>query len=323
MEKKHFQFKSKDEADIFVYCWLPQDTKRTKAVVQVSHGMAEHAARYAGLAQYLNADGYAVYANDHRGHGKTANDFEKVGFLAEKDGWDLAVEDMHLLSKIIQERHPSTPLFVLGHSMGSLLVRDYISQYAKEISGALILATSDNPLLLAILGQIIANIEIKIKGPKNRSKLLDKLSFGKYNSHFAPNQTPFDWLSRDCEAVKRYVEDPYCGEVFTSSFFKDLVYGVRKISARKHMEKIPKDLPFLFLSGKTDPVGNMGKGVLKVIEKYLRAGIQDIEYFFIEGARHELLNETCKEEIYALIADWMGRKVKEKPKSIDPVDSIG
>ncbi len=312
MEKDHFQFKTKDSTNIFVYAWIPQDSTKTKAVLQISHGMAEHAARYQGLAEYLNSKGYAVYANDHRGHGRTAGGLENIGFLAQQNGWDLAVADIRQLSQILKKKHPDIPLFALGHSMGGLLLRDYISHYGSEIQGAIILSTSDNPFILCMIGQVIASIEIMAKGAKNRSELLDKMSFGKYNSYFSPNATKFDWLSSDTEAVRKYVDDPYCGEIFTSSFFKDLTYGVRKISSNKYFMKVPKDLPLLFLAGKNDPVGNMTKGVLKVIEKYIKAGIKDIEYIFFERARHEILNEKCKNEVYRHISDWLDEKILQK-----------
>jgi len=232
-------FKASDNKQIQAYKWLPEE--KIKGVLQVSHGMAEHAMRYEGFAEFLNANGYALYANDHRGHGKTAGNVENLGYFADKNGWDLVVEDMHLLTQKIKEEQPNVPVFLFGHSMGSFLSRDYISQYGQDVQGVILSATAGDPGFLGKIGVFVAKMQSLIKGKKNFSNLLDKLSFGEFNKPFEPSRTAFDWLSRNEKEVDKYVNDPYCGTVFTSGFFVDLLTGILKINQMNCIKKTPKN----------------------------------------------------------------------------------
>jgi alpha-beta hydrolase superfamily lysophospholipase len=296
-------FKGSDTKQIHAYKWLPES--QVKGVLQVAHGMAEHAMRYENFAKFLNANGYALYANDHRGHGKTAGSIEKLGYFADKNGWDLVVEDMYVLTQKIKEDLPSTPVFLLGHSMGSFLSRDYISKYGNELEGVILSATAGDPKLLGKLGVFVAKMQSLIQGKKNFSNLLDKLSFGEFNKSFKPNRTAFDWLSRDENEVDKYVNDPYCGTVFTSSFFVDLLSGILKINQIDCIQKVPKNLAVYFIAGEKDPVGDFTKGVSEVFHKFQKVGIEDVTRKFYLGARHEILNETNREEVYQNILTWM------------------
>jgi alpha-beta hydrolase superfamily lysophospholipase len=217
----------------------------------------------------------------------------------------MVVEDMFKFYGIIKKDNPGLPYYLMGVSMGSLLSRSFIMKYGAVLNGVILLGTNGDPGPLKYVGILVSKLEMKLKGKKARSPLLDNLSFGNFNKAFTPNRTKFDWLSKDTANVDSYVEDPYCGFVCTSSFFYDLVTGVDNISKLENVKKTPKDLPVLFLSGENDPVGNMTKGVLEVYHLFKKAGIEDVSYKFYPGVRHEILNDISKEEVILDIINWM------------------
>ena len=308
MKPSEFKLDTTNNFQIHVYEWLPEG--EVKAILQIAHGMAEHAARYANFAEFLTNKGYAVYANDHRGHGKTAGSIEKLGFFAENNGWNIVVDDMHKLTQEIKKRNPDKPIFLMGHSMGSFLSRDYITKYASDIKGVILSGTADDPGLLGKVGGFINNTVIFFNGKKKQSPLMTKLSFGEFNKQFKPNRTEYDWLSTDNEQVDKYINDPYCGTVFTNGFFKDLLKGVSIVNSNESINKIDKNLPVFFLSGGKDPVGDNGKGVTNVYEKFTNIGIKDVSIKLYENLRHEMINETNKEEVYQDIFNYMENLMK-------------
>ncbi len=307
MKSDTFTFKASDGTKIFVYRWLPGARSNIKAAVQIAHGMAEHAARYERFARELVNSGYAVYANDHRGHGKTAGAFENVGYFADEQGWEKVVDDMHLLTALIRKENPGVPIFLFGHSMGSFLSRNYAMLHGKELKGLVLSGTNGDPGLLGRVGLFVAKREAARKGKKTKSPLLDKLSFGAFNKAFKPNRTNFDWLSRDNAEVDKYVADPYCGDVFTAGFFCDLLRGLAFINDSRNVGKIPGELPIYLFSGSMDPVGGNTKGVLQTFNALVKAGIKDVTYKFYQDARHETLNETNREEVFKDVIDWFNR----------------
>ncbi|HOT47193.1 MAG TPA: alpha/beta hydrolase [Spirochaetota bacterium] len=311
MKSDTFTFKASDGTKIAAYRWLPGAKSNIKAAVQIAHGMAEHAARYERFAKELVKAGYAVYANDHRGHGKTAGALENVGYLADENGWDKVVDDMLVLTKLIKKENPKVPIFLIGHSMGSFLSRQYAMLHGNEIKGLILSGTGGDPGLLGKIGLFIAKREAKSKGKKTKSPLLDKLSFGAFNKAFKPNRTNFDWLSRDNAEVDKYIADPYCGDVFTAGFFCDMLEGIAFINDARNIDRIPKELPIYLFSGSLDPVGANTKGVLQVYNALVKAGIRDVTYRFYQDARHETLNETNREEVFRDVIEWLN---KHRPK---------
>ena len=305
MQSETFSFKTDDDKNISAYKWFPDNKSNIKGVVQISHGMAEHALRYEDFAGTLVKSDYGVYANDHRGHGKTAGSLNDIGYFAPNNGWSLVVNDMYKLNSIIAKDHPGLPIYLLGHSIGSLLSRSFIIRYGDRLSGVILIGTSGDPGALKYIGILIAKFEMKMKGKKVKSPMLDNLSFGNYNKAFAPNRTRFDWLSRDTSSVDKYVNDPFCGDIFSAGFFYDLLTGIKDIGSFSNIENISKDLPILLLSGEDDPVGNKTRGVLQIYDLYKKAGIEDVNYKFYPGARHEILNEINKEEVYLDIIEWL------------------
>lgn len=309
MSQSDFHLLGKYDQSIYVSKWIPED-KAPRAVIQLAHGMAEHITRYNDFAEKLVGAGYAVYGNDHRGHGKTAGSLENIGYFADKDGFNVVVEDMKLLTDTINEEYPKLPVFLFGHSMGSLLSRSYIARFGDGLKGVVLSGTTANTGLLGLVAVLLAKIECKIKGRKVPSKFLDRMVFGAFNKPYKPARTDFDWLSRDNEQVDLYVNDPYCGGVFTTGFFLDFFSGLNEMFKTENTKKIPKELPMYIFSGELDPVGGkQGAMVKKTFKIYKNAGIKDIEIKLYPEARHEMLNETNKEDVYNDVIQWFNKKL--------------
>lgn len=304
MIDKSFSFKSKDGTKVFVYKWLPENIK-AKGIVQISHGMAETAKRYERFAKVLTQNGYIVYANDHRGHGKTAGSVENLGYLAEKDGFEWLVRDLNDLSIIIKDENPSIPLFLFGHSMGSFVAQRYIMLHGKNLDGLILSGSNGTQGRVLDIGLLLAKREIRKHGRKNKSSKLNDLIFGNYNKAFKPTRTEFDWLSRDKDEVDKYIEDPYCGTIFTAGFFYDFLVGLKEIENKKNLNLIPRDLPIYIFSGDKDPVGRYGKGVINLFNRYKNQGVKDVRYKLYEGGRHEMLNEINREEVMEDVVQWL------------------
>lgn len=306
MISETFVFKDDEGVEIHTYKWAPDNTKQIKGVLQIAHGMAETAARYERFAEFITNAGYAVYANDHRGHGKTAKTIENVGYIGQ-DGFNRMIENMKQLNDIIKKEYPNVPLYLMGHSMGSFLSQGYIEKYGDTINGVILSGTAGKQGALLDFGIIIAKLEMKRRGERWQSKLLNKLSFGNYNNSFKPVKTEFDWLSSDEKEVEKYINDPFCGTVFTSSFYYDFLRGLKSIHLRSNMERIPKELPIYIFAGEQDPVGNKCKTIKWLIEEYKKLGIKDIEYKFYKNGRHEMLNEINRDEVMNDILLWFNK----------------
>jgi len=304
MKVENFKIKDKGGLEIFVYKWLPDESVKVRGVVQIAHGMAETAARYEGFAMALTDGGFIVYANDHRGHGKTAGQISKLGDLGE-DGFNSMVENMHELNEKIKVENHDLPIFLFGHSMGSFLTQRYICLYGSELKGAIISGSCGKQGISIDIGRFIARGEIKKIGRAGKSIKLAKLSFGSYNNSFKPNRTDFDWLSSDNNEVDKYVDDPFCGTVFTAGFFYDFLGGLKSIADPREIKNVPRNLPIYIFSGDKDPVGKDGKGVLKLVKTYKEHGMVDLTYKLYKDGRHEMLNETNKEEVIEDVIKWL------------------
>lgn len=305
MELKNFTFKSEEGTEVYVYNWIPNSDVKVKGVVQIAHGMAETAARYERFAEFMTQNGYIVYINDHRGHGKTAGSVEKLGYLADSDGFEWMAKDVHQLSGIIKEEHPELPLFLYGHSMGSYVTQRYIILFGSELKGALLSGSNGKQGPILTIGTIVAKREIKKNGRKVQSDKLNQMSFGGFNKAFRPNRTDFDWLSRDNAEVDKYINDPYCGTVFTSGFFLDLLTGLKEVEKKENIDNVPKNLPIFIFSGAQDPCGKNGKGVTRLYNTYKKHGIEDVTLKLYPEARHEVLNETNRDEVMQDFLKWV------------------
>lgn len=304
MQKDEFTFKSTDGVTIQAYRWQDSRTK-TIGLIQIAHGMAEHAQRYESFAAFLTSQGFIVYANDHRGHGNSYSEETDKGFFAKRNGFEKVVEDTYLLTNIIKEENEDLPLFLFGHSMGSLIFRRYIQRFTNDIAGVILSGTAGNPGFIGKVGLILAKFERFIKGNKKKSPLMDKLIFGNHNKRFAPARTRHDFLTRDEDVVDTYVADDNCGFICTTSFYVDLLEGTLTIHRDKELAKTPKQLPIFLLAGDDDPVGDYGEGVQAVYEQYLENDLEQVSIKLYEKGRHEMLNELNKTEVYTDILNWI------------------
>ena len=283
---------------------------RPRGIIVIAHGMAEHASRYARFAASAVEEGYAVLAGDHRGHGATAAP-GGFGFVAEKDGWERVVADMGTVLDAARRAWPDVPVFLMGHSWGSFLARDLAARRGGDLAGLILLGTGSGVGALTRPATAICAGESRLRGPRHPSRLLNALAFGPYQRHFAPNRTEADWISRDAKEVDRYVADPWCGFVCTSSFFRDLVAGQGAVNTASHAAAVPADLPMLLASGDRDPVGAMGRGVQRAATLYRRAGVREVSVLLYPGGRHELLNETNRDQVTGDILTWIDGHVQE------------
>lgn len=292
-----------DGTELCTYTWEPKGEPR--AIVQIAHGMAEHAGRYDRLAQRLTDEGYVVYAHDHRGHGGTAIEARDHGYFADEDGWWTVVDDIRAVGARAQDEHPGLRRVLLGHSMGSFLSRSYAMKYGDDIDALVLSGTGAGPGLLGKVGSLIATVESKVRGPRAKSTLMNTLSFGEYNKAFKPNRTEFDWLSRDPDEVDAYIADPLCGEVFTTGFYIDMLGGLDLVNDDKNVARVRSDLPIYLFSGSMDPVGDAGKGVKAVRAQFERAGVRDVTMRLYPDGRHEMFNEINRDEVTDDLIDWL------------------
>ncbi len=307
MKKEEFYFDSRDNSSkIHAVRWTP-DSENVVAVVQIVHGMAEYAERYEEFARFLTERNFVVTGEDHLGHGKSVREGELQGFFCEQDPATVVVRDVHRLKKVTQEMYPGVPYFLLGHSMGSFIVRNYICKYGTGIDGALILGTGMQSDALLAAAKAAAALEGTFKGLKHVSRFIDKAAFGSYNKHIKDAKTDFDWLSRDGEKVAEYIADKDCGFVFTVNGFKTSFELISRSKKKENLDNIPKNLPVFMASGDEDPVGNYGKGVKKAYQALVDAGLENIEMKLYPEDRHELLNELDRQQVMEDIGDWLSK----------------
>ena len=280
-----------------------------RAVLQIAHGVAEHIYRYAPFMEFLANHGFVVVANDHLGHGKTAENEQELCFFAEKDGWNDVVSDMDQLHKLTAAKYPDVPYFLFGHSMGSFLTRTYIIDHPEGLKGAIISGTGQNPAAVVAAGKLMAKLEMIDNGPMYHSPTLDKLAFGSYNKKYDHVRTKLDWLTRDEAIVDQYIADPLCGAMATAGMFHDMMGGLQYIWKTENLNKMNKATPVYFMAGDGDPVGNYGEGVKKVYNRFLKVGCKDVKLKLYKDGRHEMLNELNKDEVYADILDWLNSKI--------------
>ena len=300
-------FKSFDGCSITIYHWK---VEQPKFCLHIIHGMSEHAGRYDDFAKWLNSKEISVFSSDLRGHGLTAGDIKNVGFFDEEDGWNKVVKDLSLIHKKFSSEISSVPNIILGHSLGSLLARSLSIDY-EELTNALIFsATSDHPGIKGRIGKPIAKMNSLLFGKRKQSKFLDFLTYIDFNKKIKSVKTKKDWLTRDELVVNRYINDPYCMQIFSNQFFCDLAYGILKVNEPLKIALMNPNTPILLLSGKMDPVGNFGKGILRIAKKFKTKKINKVTVKLFEDGRHEMLNELNKDEVYNYIYSWIKNTFK-------------
>ncbi|MGQ7958758.1 lysophospholipase [Pseudomonas sp. SP16.1] len=301
MRHHAFSLTASDGLALHVNHWQAEQPPR--AVVMLAHGMAEHSLRYARLGEALAAAGMALYALDQRGHGQTAA-HGTLGHYADEGGWDKVVGDLATLNHHIRQQHPQAPIFLFGHSMGSYIGQAYLLGHSCSLQGAVLSGSNYQPVALYRAARLIAGFERWRLGPKGRSKLIDFLSFGSFNKAFKPNRTAFDWLSRDPAEVDRYVADPLCGFICTTQLWCDLLGGLQQITPPANLAQIDAGLPLLVIGGGRDPV-SAGKRLADLADALRQAGLRDVQLKIYPEARHELLNESNRDEVTTHLIDWL------------------
>jgi alpha-beta hydrolase superfamily lysophospholipase len=307
MPAETFYLAAPDGKKLHVYKW---SVENPKAVLQVTHGAVEHAGRYAEFASFLNEQGYSVYANDLRGHGKTAEDPGIPYFSDGEGGWDLLVEDMHALTGRIREENADIPVFLLGHSMGSFLAVSYYAKYGADLKGGIVSGTGTNsPVALKLL-KSLANRDVKKHGNRHPSPFLHNLAFGSLNAKIKGAESPYDFICTDRNVIDAYIRDECCGNTATSEFLREMARGIERLNDSRTYEAAPKDLGILFISGEFDPLGgNKLKAMRRVYEGYKKAGVKDVSLIVYEGARHESLNEPGRQKTYRDVAEFIKKRI--------------
>ena len=287
--------KLSDGKSLFYRVWKERDVKAT---LHLNHGMAEHSLRYDKFASFLASKGFAVYIQDHRGHGKTKEKDEEKGWFADEGGWNLICRDSWELDIQIASDYPDLPHFIMGHSMGSFLTRTNLERHSDAYRAAIIMGSGAGQGLVGKVGRKIALSRAKKYGSKHKDEWLNNLIFGSYIKKFDWNKEGvFCWLSSLEEERKKYEEDPDCGFICSSSFYADLIEGLETANDPKLIANIRKDLPIFFQSGDMDPVGSYGKGVAKAVSLYREAGIKDVRVKLYKNGRHEILNDVMYDQV--------------------------
>lgn len=308
MRKEEFYFDSRDgETRIHAIQWIPE--KEPVCILQIVHGMAEYIGRYERLAVWLAEKGILVTGEDHLGHGlslygEAPDANHPLGYFCSHDPATVVVRDVHRLKKTVQEQYPGVPYLIMGHSMGSFILRNYLCRYGNGIDGAIIMGTGMQPRPLVKFAKGLTKVLCAIQGRKHKSGLVNAVAFGSYNKRIAHPISRMDWLSCDEGEVRKYLEDPLCGFTFTLNGFETLFELIDRLYDREYLRKMPMELPVLFLAGGDDPVGDYGAAVDKVAASFGALGMRHVECKIYPGKRHELVNENGREEVDANILAW-------------------
>lgn len=310
VKKQEFYFGSRDgEHRLHAIKWIP-DTEKPICILQIVHGMSEYADRYDAFARFMAEKGILVVGDDHLGHGLSVKEGELRGYFCKEDAATVLVRDEHRLKKMVQEEYPGIPYIILGHSMGSFILRNYLMRYGSGIDGAVIMGTGMQPKRQVIFGWVFATIISIVLGPKHVCRLLDKITFGVYNKglHAGPKDSG-SWVSVNPENARSYSEDPLCCFVFTANGFQTLMKLIWNLYDTERLKQMPKNLPVLFVSGKEDPVGGYGRAVEKVFRSYEELGMEQVQMKLYSGDRHEILNEADREDVYGDIYRFILQRV--------------
>lgn len=306
MNKTEFKIKSVDGVtDLHVIAWLPSE-ENVVGVIQIAHGITEHMGRYEKFAEYFTDNGYVVVGNDILGHGLSVSDKKKKMYFGKENSWFDVVKDFFNVYETFHEKYTNVPYILLGFSLGSFVVRSFLSLYPDaEVSDVILIGTGYGSNLSLKLGKMVANSEARKVGEDNSTKKINKLALENYNKYFDPVKTKCDWLCSNEVALNDYLKDPLVGKDVSCGLFRELLNGMMYCNNLKNIEKIKKMLPILLISGKADPVGGFTKGIVKLEQVYRVHGIQRVHVKFYDGMRHDVLHEEKSEEICNYIYRWV------------------
>jgi len=303
-------YMTRDHLKMFYYHWKSPN-KQPKGIVQIAHGMGEHAGRYKNIAAILQKEGYEVYANDHRIHGQSVTTKKDLGVYDGTNYFDDAVEDMKEFTDLIKKEHPDKKLILFGHSMGSFFSRDFVTKYGDNVDLLVLSGTASFIKFMGTVGLIGASVVKFFNGGKPSNNVLKAMFFNEFNKKFKPNRTKVDWISSDENEVNLFDKDPLRIEDFSTKVFIDIISGNKKVNEKQAFKATPKHIPIYMFAGESDPVGEMGKGVRKVAKYYKRAGVKDLTLKLYKG-RHEMLNETNKQDVEQDFIHWLNTKIEQK-----------
>lgn len=314
MRKEEFFYDSRDgQTRIHAVRYLPEESAlkdgKPVAIFQIVHGMEEYIERYEGFAEFLTGKGFLVIGEDHLGHGKTVTEGGTYGYFCETDPATVVVRDVHRLKKLTQEQYPGVPIILMGHSMGSFIVRNYICRYGTGIKAAIIMGTGMLPAGTVKLAAGIAALQNKCLGPKHKATLLRKMSFAGYFKKIPHKATDCDWLSRNDRNVQAYIADPLCGFGFTVNGYMTLFELITRMQDEENVKKIPQELPVYLVSGEEDPVGAFGEGVRETRDALKMAGLRDVTMKLYQHDRHEILNEDDHRLVEEELYQWVMSKI--------------
>lgn len=284
-----------------IQCQLWQPDGDCAAIIQVVHGLGEHADRYARFAAAAAERGYAVCAHDHRGHGRHA---EHPGYFAVSKGWDRVVNDVDVVNESVCQMFPGVPVVLLGHSMGSYIAQNFAMYHGARLAGLILSASTWPPKLKLLPAFVIAHIEAWRLGASANSRLLHKLGFSDFNKPFSPARTELDWLTRDKDEVDKYIADPLCGGPYTCGLWRDLFGGLLQIYSDKSLRRISSELPILITGGELDAVGG-DKGMGRLAAHYAQTLHSRLKVRIYPEGRHEMLNEINRDEVTRDWLDWI------------------
>jgi alpha-beta hydrolase superfamily lysophospholipase len=302
-------FTATDGEQICYYKWDLLEGTPFRGIIQIAHGLGEHAGRYDHIAHRFQKEGFVVYANDHRAHGKTAEILQLYGHYNGNEYFDDVVADMHSLTILMKREYPESKYVLFGHSMGSLVSRKYVLSYGNQIDALMLSGTANFIKGLGHMGLVATKAVSAFRGRERGNETLRAFFFDKLNEKFKPNRTTLDWISSDKEAVDAFEADPYRIENFSISVFEDFVSNLRTLNKKTAFQKTPNTIPILIFSGAKDPVGDMGVGVTKVAENYKNNGNEDLTFILYKGGRHEMLNEKNSQEVENDIVTWLNAHI--------------
>ncbi|MGL4662198.1 MAG: alpha/beta hydrolase [Culicoidibacterales bacterium] len=294
MRENGFWFEASDGERIYIHEWV--DVENPRGIIQLIHGMGEHGRRYADFAHFLNQQGYLVFADDHRGHGKTAGKIENIGKIKRTDFRRMKDDEIEL-SEMLKMKY-SLPLYLIAHSFGSFIAQRYIINRSDIPEKVILIGTGSASRKQTIPGGMLAGLISCVKGDYHHSALMEKFVLGDFNDRIISSRTEYDWINSDEIEIDKYIADPYCGAEFTIGYYYSIAKGLRNMYTAKRLKKIKRDLPIYILTGEDDPVGEYGKTVNKLIKCYEKVGLCKVESKIFPNMRHEILNEKNKQIVY-------------------------
>lgn len=308
MQKRESFIPTEDGQErLHVIEWLPDGP--ANMIFTITHGMVEFIDRYDAFASFLADRGIYCIGHDQRGHGLTAEKEEDLGFFAESRGDERLLDDMALILRHAKARNEKVPVVCMGHSMGSFFMRRFMCLHPDEMDAVVLTGTGDMPKALTRFAEGLASFLVKTKGARYRSRKLTDMVLGANNRPFRPAKTKSDWLTKDESIVEIYESNPLNQFLFTASAYRDFFRLMNQLDKTADLKKLPPELPILLMSGKDDPVGDMGSAISRIQKRYRRAGLKKVYARLYEGDRHEILNELDRDKIYADIYCFLEKNV--------------